>query len=150
MKGEAEKLHARAVLGESFDELQREAYKTAGLKPAGAPNLGKIRRISLPPGHAWIMDLQSGQISSVISDPNGYFIYKVKAKGTISLDEAREEIKGIIRSEHIEDQTRVIRESAATTLNEVYFYYQRLPGGGVRPSLDHDGSARDPQHSERD
>jgi hypothetical protein len=117
----ADQLHGRALAGEDFSKLQADAYKIAGINASASSSMGKIRRISLPPNHAWVMDLNPGEVSSVIAGPNAYFIYKIKTKETLSLDQAREEIKELLRSRRIQDETRLIEESATPTLNEVYF-----------------------------
>src|SRR5438034_5038583 len=78
MKKEAEALHTRAASGEDFDKLQQEAFTTGGLK-ANPPStkLGKVRRSSLPADQGAVFDLKSGEVSQLISGPNGYFVYKV-------------------------------------------------------------------------
>lgn len=125
MKDLADQLHARAMAGEDFSELQTEAYKIAGISASPNSNLGKIRRISLPPSQAWVMDLKPGEISSVIVGPNAYFIYKIRTKEMLPLDQAREEIKESLRSRRIQDEKRLIEESATPSLNEAYFYHPR-------------------------
>jgi hypothetical protein len=131
MKVLADQLHTRAVAGEDFNELQVDAYKIAGINVASGASttMGKIRRISLPRSQLWVMDLKPGEVSSVIADTNGYFIYKVKNKETLSLDQAREEIKGVLRSRRIQNETQAIQKSASSTLNEVYFSPQHRAQG---------------------
>ena len=133
MKSEADKLRARAVEGADFAKLQAEAFQVAGLKST-PPNvsLGKMRRSTLPPSHASVMDLKAGQISPVIADQSGYFIYKVKSIDTVPLDQAKEEIKGILRSQRMQDEMRSLQTSATPDLDEAYFgpeVPQRAPGG---------------------
>ena len=106
MKELADQLHSRAIAGEDFNKLQAEAYKIAGIDAPANSSLGKIRRISLPPSQAWIMDLKPGEVSSVIDAPNAYFIYKIKTKEMLPLDQAREEIKGSLRSRTHTRRTR--------------------------------------------
>ena len=122
MKAEADKLHTRAVAGEDFTKLQGEAYQAAGIK-AGAPNsaMTKIRRSSLPPDQASVMDLKAGEISAVIADQNGFYIYKMKSKDVLPLDQAKEEIKGTLRSERIQEEMKAVQESATPILNDSYF-----------------------------
>src|SRR6059058_3571068 len=87
MKKEAEALHTRAASGEDFDKLQQEAFTTGGLK-ANPPStkLGKVRRSSLPADQGAVFDLKSGEVSQLISGPNGYFVYKVGEKDTLPLE----------------------------------------------------------------
>ncbi|MGA8152843.1 MAG: peptidyl-prolyl cis-trans isomerase [Terriglobales bacterium] len=122
MKAEADKLHDRAVAGEEPGKLQAEAYQAAGIK-AGAPNAGmaKVRRSTLPPNQVLIMDLKPGEVSAVIADQNGYYIYKMKSKEVLSLEQAREEIKGTLRSERIQEAMKSVQEGATPVLNESYF-----------------------------
>ncbi|MFZ0285009.1 MAG: peptidylprolyl isomerase, partial [Terriglobales bacterium] len=122
MKAEADKLRARAVAGTEFNKLQEEAFEAAGIK-SGAPNtaMGKVRRNVLAQNQTIIMDLKPGEISPVITDPNGFFIYKVKAKSTVPLDQAREEIKGTLRSERMQEAMEAVNKSVTLTFDNDYF-----------------------------
>ena len=122
MKKEADKLHARAAAGESFTKLQAEAFTVAGLKTkAPSVKMGKVRRSGLPPAHASVMDLKTGEISSVLSDQSGYFIYKVGAKETEPLDKVKDEIRATLRSQRMQDQMRALQQSATPVLDDAYF-----------------------------
>jgi hypothetical protein len=121
MKEEADNLRAHAVGGEEFAKLQADAYEVAGIK-SGAPNTSLVvRRSSLPPNHVSVMDLNPGEVSSVLADSNGYVIYWVKKKETLPLDQSREEIKATLRSQRMQDEMRGIQNSATPTLDESYF-----------------------------
>ena len=125
MKREADGLRTRAVAGEEFARLQAEAYRFAGIGTA-TPGTGiKIRRTSLPQNQTSVMDLKAGEISAVIEDPNGYVIYRVKSKDVVPLDQAREEIKAILRSKRMQEEMSKIQESATPFLDESYFLPQR-------------------------
>jgi hypothetical protein len=121
MKDEAARLHVRAVAGESFADLQEEAYSIAGIKNATSATELWVRRISLPASQASIMDLKPGEISPVIADPNGYFIYKVKVRDMVSLDQARDEIRQTLLAQRRQDEMGSILDAASTTLDESYF-----------------------------
>ena len=122
MKAEADKLHDQAVSGADFAKLQEEAFQVAGIK-SGSPStsMGKMRRSMLPPDQASVMDLKPGEISSVIADQNGYFIYRLKSKDTIPLEQAKDEIRGTLRSQRFQDSMKAIQEAATPTLDEKYF-----------------------------
>ncbi len=135
MKDEADKLHARAVAGEDFAKLQTEAFTAAGIK-AGTPNIdmGKTRRATLSPSQVSVMDLKPGEVSGVIVDQNGYFIYKLKAKTTLPLDQARDEIKGTLRSQRLQEETQAAAQSATSALDESYFGPE-APARGPMPGM---------------
>jgi hypothetical protein len=125
MKEEADNLRARAVAGEDFTRLQADAYQVAGIKSV-APNTSmEIRRASLPPDQTLVMNLKPGQVSPVLPDPNGYMIYKIRTKDLIPLDQAREEIKGVLRSQRLQDEMHAIEDSVTPILDESYFARSR-------------------------
>jgi hypothetical protein len=134
MQEEADKLRARAATGADFAKLQAEAFEVAGNKSnASNVSLGKMRQAALPPSHASVMQLKAGQVSPVIADQSGYFIYKVKSVDTLPLDEVKEEIRGTLRSQNMQEETRSLQASATSTLDEAYFGPElppRAPSGG--------------------
>jgi hypothetical protein len=134
MKGEADKLHARAVAGDDFVKLQEQAFEVAGIK-TGAPNtaMGKIRRTVLSQNQASVMDLKAGEISPVLVDANGFFIYKVKAKSVIPLDSARDEIKATLRSQRMQDSMAAAQQSATLSLDDAYFGPEMPARGPMMP-----------------
>jgi hypothetical protein len=132
MQKEADSLHARVVAGESFAKLQDEAYALAGLKTkAPGTKMGKVRRAALPPAHASVMDLKTGEISTVLSDQSGYFIYKVGAKDVEPLDKVKDEIRGTLRSQRMQEQMQAVQQSATPTLDESYFGPEMAPPHGM-------------------
>ena len=80
-----------------------------------------IRRISLPPGHTSVLDLKPGEVSPVLVDPNGYFIYRLRSKGILSLDQARSEIREILCSQRAQTEMRNVIDSETATFDEGYF-----------------------------
>ena len=134
MQKEADKLHARAVAGEDFGKLQAEATQLAGGKTK-APNtkMGEVRRNSLPPTHASVMDLKTGEVSAVIADPSGYYIYKVGTKEVEPLDKVKEEIRGTLRTQRMQEQMQTVQQSATPSLDENYFGPEMAPGGHGMP-----------------
>jgi hypothetical protein len=122
MRQEAERLRARAAAGEDFTKLQKEAYDFAGLNTPPPPTgLVKTRRASLPPGHQSAFDMKPGEISPVISDAGGYFIYKVVAKEIEPLEEAEAEIHKTLESQRMRAMMQKVQESVTTEANQAYF-----------------------------
>lgn len=142
MKTIAEKLRARAAAGEDMDKLQTEAFEAAGLK-AKAPNtaMGKIRRTALPPTHASAFDLKPGEVSPLITDTSGYFVYKLTERDTEPLDKAKEEIHNTLRGQRMQEAMESVQKAAAPTLNEEYFGPEEqgqgavMGPGGMKPPM---------------
>jgi hypothetical protein len=132
MRKEADKVHARAVAGEDFAKLQAEAYTLAALKgKAPSTKMGKTRRNGLAPNQASVMDLKTGEISAVMSDQSGYFIYKVGEKDVEPLDKVKEEIRGTLRTQRLQEQMKAAQESGTPTLDEAYFGPEMAPPHGM-------------------
>jgi hypothetical protein len=121
MKTEADDLRARAAAGEDFVKLQADAYLAAGIKSAAPNTAMEIRRTSLPPSQVPVMNLKPGEVSAVLPDPNGYAIYRIKAKYAVSLEQARDEIKATLRSLRMQAEMQDIEDSVTPTLDASYF-----------------------------
>jgi len=134
MKKEAEALRARAAAGEDFDKLQEEAATATEFKGKPPTKLGKVRRTSLPPAQAEVMNLKPGETSQLISTPNGYLIYKVGEKDTLPLDKVHDEIVSTLRSQRIQDAMQAIQQSATPELNDKYFAEAPADGQATPPA----------------
>jgi hypothetical protein len=122
MKKEADALQARAVAGEDFAKLQAEAYTFAGLKSTPpTQKLSKARRNSLPPAQASVFDLKAGEVSPVILDMSGYFVYKVLDKDTLPLAQVHDEIFGALKSDKVQEAMKALQNSGTPQLNDEYF-----------------------------
>jgi hypothetical protein len=91
----------------------------------------KVRRTSLPAAHQTVMDLKVGEISEVISDPSGNYIYKVVSKETLPLDTVKTEIRNQISAQRYREAMQGFQNNA--DLNEAYFGPTRAPGMPVMP-----------------
>jgi hypothetical protein len=112
MTKEAELLRIRAAAGEDFSKLQTQAYAAAGVSGDNAPNpkMDKIRRRSLPPAHASVFDLKLNEVSPVLSDPTGHYIYKLDWKGTESLDAVKNEISNNLRGQRVRKMMKSLEQ----------------------------------------
>jgi hypothetical protein len=132
----AAKLRARAAAGEDFAKLQAEAFAAANIK--GAPvetKVPKATRATLPPS---IFDLKSGEVSELIPDSRAFFVYKMGTKTTLSLDDAKNDVKTAIKNERIQEAQKAVSDIGTTTLNDAYF-------GPPEPTPAPGGPGRQPQ-----
>lgn len=123
----ADDLRARAVKGEDPDKLQKEAYTAAGLTGnAPSTRMEKVRGAALPANHRAVMDLKPGEVSKVVSDPNGpHYIYKLVGKETLALDAVKPEIRSLISSQRFRDSMQSFQ--SGIDLNDAYFGPSRNP-----------------------
>jgi len=146
MKKVAVALRTRAAAGEDPDKLAKEAFVAAGLK--GTPpstKMEKVRRGTLPPAHGVALDLKPGEVSELISDPSGYYIYKLVSKQMVPLDAAKPEIRNTLSAQRYKDAMQPFQGGNAE-LNDAYFGPARTPGlpptpRGAKPA---DEPASDP------
>ena len=123
-------LRARAANGEDPDKLQIEAYTAAGI-PGITPNtkMEKVRRSMLPPRHEAVMDLNPGGVSEVFSDPGGaHFVYKMISKQTLTLEDAKAEIRSTISTQRYRDSIRAFQGDVV--FSDAYF---NPPGQSTTP-----------------
>jgi peptidyl-prolyl cis-trans isomerase C len=122
----ADSLRARAAAGEDIAKLQKEAFDAGGMKiEAPTVNLPSVRRSGLPQPHAGVFDLKPGEVSQVISDTGGHYIYKMNGKSTMPLDQAKNEIRGKIQNDRMREKMEKLNGSFSSVSNEAYFG----PGG---------------------
>lgn len=124
MKAEAEKLRTRAAAGEDFTKLQQEAYDVAGMKlTASNTRVDKVRKSSMLPNDASIFDLRKGEVSPVITDPQGFMIYKVEDTQDQPLADVKEEVSRAAQQEKLKNASEEIQKTATqnTTYDDAYF-----------------------------
>jgi hypothetical protein len=118
----ADSLRARAAAGEDFAKLQKEAFEAAGMKMDSPPvTMPKVRRTGLPPAHAAVFDLKAGEVSPVITDTGGHYVYKVESKEVLPLDQVTEEIRTTLKNQKMKDTMEAYTNSYHAETNEAYF-----------------------------
>ena len=139
----ADSLRERAVAGEDFAKLQKEAFTAAGTKvDSPTVNLPKVRRTGLPPAHAAVFDLKAGEVSAVISDNGGHYVYKVVSKEVLPLDQVKDEIHNKLKSERTKEMMDKYTNSFQAVPNEAYF-------GPAGPAAPPGGRPGPPPHMPR-
>lgn len=118
----AGQLRTKAIAGEAFMQLQKEAYAAAeATEVPPNPSLGRVPSSSLPSSHASVFQLRPGEVSQVFSDLTGHYIYKLDTKGIESPEEARDEIHNILQNQHREEVIQAVKQPISTQINEAYF-----------------------------
>jgi len=132
MKKEASLLRERLVKGEDPDKLEKAAFTAAGL-PGNPPptKMEKVRRTSLPVSQQAAMDLKPGEVSEVISDASGNYIYKLVSKDTLALDAVKAEIHNQLSAQRYRETMQHFQGSSE--FNEAYFGPARPPAGMQTP-----------------
>lgn len=126
----AAKLRARAAAGEDFKKLQAEAFAAANIKGASPDtHLAKATRATLP---ANVFDLKTGDVSELITDARAFFVYKMGAKTTVTLDEAKSDVKTALKNERLQAAQKAVSEISTTTLNDAYFGPPEPAAGAAR------------------
>jgi hypothetical protein len=102
----------------------------------------KIRRSSLPASQQSVMELKPDEISEVIADPSGNYIYKLVSKDEIPFDTAKAEIHNQLSGQRYRESMQKFQGNV--DLNDAYFGAGRPPGmpmiprGGPPPAKDPD------------
>lgn len=148
----ADSLRTRAASGEDFEKLQKEAYDAGNLK--GTPpstNMAKVTRNELPVNQRSVLDLKAGEVSAVIPDSNGFYIYKVDAKGLKPLEEAKADIRAKLAQQRFQDAMQKIKDESKTELNEAYFpNTPPAPAGMMTPRVKPNPPSAQPPQSKKE
>jgi hypothetical protein len=135
MKTEAATLRARAAAGESFSKLQGEAFQFAGIKSKPpSTDMGKVRKGSVPAAHASIFELKPGAVSQLFNDPSGFYVYKVGARETLTLDQVKEEIQNALRGQRMQESMQAMQKMATPVFDDNYFGPPATPAENKPPS----------------
>jgi len=92
-----------------------------------------VRRTGLPPAHAAVFDLKVGEVSAVISDNGGHYVYKVVSKEVLPLDQVTGEIHNTLKSQRLKEMMDKYQNSYHAETNEAYFGPAPPAGPGGRP-----------------
>jgi hypothetical protein len=133
-KTKSEAIHARAVAGEPFDKLQKEAVEGSNF-PVPPETRMVVQKGTLPPSQEAVLNFKPGEVSQVFTEPSGFYIYKLVSKRTIPLEQVKSEISQRLLQEKMQTAMEAVLKSAKPVLNEQYFgpaSAETLPGG-VQP-----------------
>lgn len=129
-RAKIESLRRQALEGADFAALARQ-HSQDETSAAKDGDLGVIRRSDQIPEaiKAAIFSLQPGQVSEVVAQPNGFYLFRLEEMKTKTLDEVRQQVNQQAQSEKFREWFDSIRKSIAVTYeNEAYF---SRPGEGT-------------------
>jgi hypothetical protein len=108
-------------------------------------NMASIRRTGLPPAQAGVFDLKPGEISQVITDAGGHYIYKLNSKTEMPLEQAKAEIRSKLQSDRMRETMEKLNASFKVDLNEEYFGAGGPMPARPRPGMPPTGNSGHPQ-----
>ncbi|MGB0008247.1 MAG: hypothetical protein WBP97_14210, partial [Candidatus Sulfotelmatobacter sp.] len=91
----------------------------------------------LPPGHAAVFELKVGEVSQVLSDNGGHYVYKVISEQTLPLEQVKPEIHATLKMQRMKEMMDKYTNSYKAETNEAYFGPSTPMGPGGRPMLPH-------------
>ncbi len=128
-------MRKRLVAGEDFDTLQKAIYSTIGLTNPPPTNMGPQRRGFLPEEQQdAVFAAKIGEITPVLSDTLGEYVYKVEAHETLPLESVRADINRTLQDRQYQDQLNQIFGNVKVRLDPQYFGRSSVELPGQAPS----------------
>lgn len=123
-----ETLRKRAVAGEDFSILQRDAYMDLHIQAQPPPVTPvAVRRNSLQGDEAGTFDLNPGEISDILDLPGAVALVKLQAKDVLALESVRQEIEVALRRDHMQAQLTRLNEKVKADFNLNYLGLSSQP-----------------------
>jgi parvulin-like peptidyl-prolyl isomerase len=121
LKKVAENLYERASHGGDFDALQKEAFEKTGTQNPPKAEVVLTPGASIPEAHAAVYRLKPGEVSRLIEDPTGFYIYKLNSSTVVPLEQNKAAIQDLLSRERAQEAIQKLIESNKITLNSDYF-----------------------------
>jgi hypothetical protein len=122
LQAEGEKTRARLAAGEDFDKVQKEVYEAAGYKTPPPPtSIPNWRQDAVPAQQKSLFQLNRGDLSKVIVEAPGAYIYKVEAKEITPFSQVKPEIESQLQNQHVQQQMEALTNSIKPDINQAYF-----------------------------
>lgn len=119
-KAKADAIRQRAVAGEPFEKLQKEAIAGSKLPTAPETKL-TVQKDTLPPSQQSVFELKPGQVSQVFVEPSGFYIYKMVAVQPVPLSEVKMDIRQRLLQEKMQTALESMLKNVKPVFNEQYF-----------------------------
>jgi len=147
LKAKAEELHDRAVKGEDFDALQKEASSAAGATTPTPPTKMSVVRAGLAKEIAAVFDLKPGEVAPVIDGPSSFEILKLVSVSPVPVDSVRAQLKTALINGHLQLLMKDATRGVTADFNLPYLGLTSAPELFPMPSLRQPGrgGAPDPR-----
>jgi hypothetical protein len=117
----ANDVHDRMVKGEDLDKLQKEAFEELGVPNPPTTSMGPVRRgMYAPEQEKQLFALKPGQVTGVIEQSSAIIIFKLEGRETLTLDQAKDEIKQTLTKQNLEKQEHARSSSVKIEYNSRY------------------------------
>lgn len=135
----ADKLRERAAHGEDIISLQAEAYRTLALRTMPPQTeLNENQKMALPSGVKQDLNaLKAGEVTKVEAETSGFTIYKMRAKSTLTVEQAKPQIVHDLLQKNMDIALRAATGGVKPEFNENFFNPQRgmVPTNRVQPRV---------------
>ncbi len=135
----ADQIRERAAKGEDMFSLQAEVYKSLGIQAMPPQTDFNPAQLRVLPGAVQqdVSNLKPGEVSRVEMELSGFNVYKLKARNTVPLEQARPEIVREISQKNVDAAMKAATGNIHSDFNEQFFSTrgatpQRVPGLGLR------------------
>lgn len=141
----ADKLRDRAAHGEDIITLQSEAYKTLALRtmPPQTELNETQKRLLQGEVKQDVNALKAGEVTKVEVEPAGFTIYKMRARSTLSAEQARTQIVHDLLQQNMDIALRAATDGVHPEFNEQFFnpHPGMVPTNRVQPRVLAPGAA---------
>lgn len=127
-KARAEKFRERAVAGEPFDKLEKEAIEGTDLKTP-PPTEVVLQKENLPPIRQSIFSLKPGEVSALIPESSGFLIYKMQSNTPVPLEKVKSNIEQRLAQQKFQSTVEALVKSGTPVLNDAYFGSEKPQAG---------------------
>jgi PPIC-type PPIASE domain len=143
MRDLADELHQRAATTNEFRELQAEVNERAEIKDPPDSRV-VLPATALPSTQQEVVQqLKPGELSQVIHDPSGFFIYKLEAIRPLPLEAEAKQIQDELAESKVQQQVAKLLSSSKPALNQQYFQQGAgWSGRGSRATINDSPAAR--------
>jgi PPIC-type PPIASE domain len=125
-QGLAGQIRERAARGEDIGALQAEVYTSLAIQAMPPPTeLNQTQKHGLSPSvQREIVDLKPGEVTRVEVESSGFNIYKLRARNTLTLEQAKSQIVRDLSERNIDTALKSAVDRVHAEFNEQFFDYR--------------------------